>query len=175
MAFNPLSGSTSQMHADFKNFQTQLNALQSALNTGNQAQLNSTKASFSTTLNQMISDLSAVQGQSANGLNQSQNVASSKTTNLQNDLQTLQNALNSVGAAKGSSSQTSLSNAVSKVQTDVSSMRKGHHQNNNQKYSGPHAVRAGNANNNDTLSALAELFGNSGQNQNTGGTISLQA
>lgn len=180
MTMHSVSGSHNTLNAmktDFSNFTTQFNALQSALNSGNQAQVQSSKSSFSTTLHQVISDLSAVsQGQAAGSGNQVKNVGSgSRTLNLQNDLQTLQNALDSVNTSKGNSSQNSLESAMSKVQTDMKGLQKnhGHHQNHGATATVSNSGKGGAGN--DTISALAALFGNSGQTQNNTGSVNIQA
>ncbi|MBF0559557.1 MAG: hypothetical protein HQL08_12355 [Nitrospirae bacterium] len=173
MTSNPLSGSYSNVRSDFSNFRTQLSALQSAVNSGNQDQVNSSKSTFSTTLSQVINDLSTVnQAQPAASTGTVQSVGNSSGMNgLQNDLQTLQNALNSVGGSQGSSS--SLANALSKVQSDMDSIQKGHHH--AQRHSGTFVHSGGKTTGSDTLTALAALFGNGGQNQTNVSGVNIQA
>lgn len=169
MTSNPLSGSHSKLHTDFTNLQAQLSTFQNALNSGNQNQVNASKSTFSTALSQVIGDLSnATQGQSASSANPGQHVGSGRTINLQNDLQTLQTALDSIGGSQGSS--TSLANALSRVQSDVNSIQKGHHHY-GQQHGGTSSGKA--VNNNDTLTSLAALFSNGGQTQNS--SVNIQA
>jgi ElaB/YqjD/DUF883 family membrane-anchored ribosome-binding protein len=167
------------MNKELKNFSTQLNALQGALNSGNQDQVASSKNTFSTTLNQVMSDLSAVtQVQPTGSGNQVKNTGNGRVQNLQNDLKTLQNALSSVNPQQGASSQDSLANALSKVQSDIAGIQKGHghHQHQHSNTTASTATNSGNgANNNDTLSALAALFGKGGQSIGNGSSVNIQA
>lgn len=117
------------MQKDFQNFRTNLNSLQSALNSGNQDQVTLSETALSQAATELQSDFSGVtQGQSAGNSNSVQSTGNSNTQNFQNDLQTLQTALNSATSNQGTSSQNSVGNALNQVESDLSSMKgHGHH------------------------------------------------
>ncbi len=118
------------MRADFKNFRTDLNTFQSALNSGDQDQVTLSESALSQAITQLQSDFSSVtQGQPAGNGNQVRTAGNGgNMQSFQNDLQTLQSALNPAAQTQGPSSQSSVGNALNQVEGDLAGMKgHGHH------------------------------------------------
>src|SRR5208282_1570650 len=102
--------SHNSVRSDFTNLSTDVNALQSALSSGNQDQVTLSEGALTQQLSQVLSDISNTpQGQSAGSSNVVQSTGNSSMQNLVNDLQTLENALTSMNQTQGTSSTTATS------------------------------------------------------------------
>lgn len=153
---------------DFKTFSTDVNNLQSALNSGNQDQVTLSEEALSTSLGKVLNEMSGTtQGQPAGSSGMVQGNGSSNMQNLKNDLQALQSALTSAASTQGASSQSSTSaqnpvkNALNQVESDLSS-KKGH----GRRHHGHHGGGGSSSGSSDTSSS---------DSADTGSTNSLSA
>ena len=165
------------MRADFRNLVQSMKAVQDAENSGNQDQVTLSQNALVQAAAQVQNDIfSSTKGQPAGSSSQVQASGNGGMQNIQNDLQTLQTALNSTSQNQGGS-QNAIDNAMGRVASDVAGLHKGHgfrHRlANMMNASNP----GNNANNNDTISSLAALFGvgNPSQSQNSTSTLNLTA
>jgi len=169
MTIQSISGTyqaQSSMKADFRSLVQSMKAFKDAESSGNQDQVTLSQNAVMQAAAQVQTDISGTQKTQP---------ANSNFSQLQNDLQTLQTALNSTGQSQGSSSQNTTDSAINKIAGDIAALHKGHGFRQRLQNVMNSANPGNNANNNDTISSLAALFGTGNQSQNSGSTLNLTA